>query len=235
MDRSPRSSRAAARRRDSHVRRDVRRRRRSRDGVRAAEARRLALIELGGVEQVKEARSRRPSRRAPRRCRPRRALCVPAVRPAAHVRGRDRRRRSRSASAPTRRSSRSSTASCFARCRSKDPERLAQLVADAAVGADHRGPIRSGRRSSATPIGSTACSRGAGSTRSSTWRKAARRSCANGVWASAGSFDVLGVKPRARPDCFVPSDDVRGGGSGRPGRRDQPRVLAASTSAARPT
>jgi hypothetical protein len=34
---------------------------------------------------------------------------------------------------------------------------------------------------------------------------------ANGVWASAASFDVLGIKP-ARGRLFLPSDDVRGGG-----------------------
>ena len=37
----------------------------------------------------------------------------------------------------------------------------------------------------------------------------------NGVWASAGAFDVLGVKP-ARGRLFQPSDDARGGGSGGP-------------------
>jgi putative ABC transport system permease protein len=35
---------------------------------------------------------------------------------------------------------------------------------------------------------------------------------ANGVWASAGSFDVLGIKP-ALGRLFLPSDDARGGGS----------------------
>ena len=34
---------------------------------------------------------------------------------------------------------------------------------------------------------------------------------ADGVWASAASFDVLGVKP-ALGRLFLPSDDVRGGG-----------------------
>jgi len=38
---------------------------------------------------------------------------------------------------------------------------------------------------------------------------------ANGVWASAESFDVLGVKP-ALGRLFVPSDDKRGGGDGGP-------------------
>ena len=38
---------------------------------------------------------------------------------------------------------------------------------------------------------------------------------ANGVWASAGSFDVLGIKP-ALGRLFVPSDDRRGGGDGGP-------------------
>ncbi len=37
----------------------------------------------------------------------------------------------------------------------------------------------------------------------------------NGVWASAGAFDVLGVKP-ALGRLFQPSDDARGGGSGGP-------------------
>ncbi len=37
-----------------------------RDGVPAAEARRLALIEIGGIEQVKERVRNGPSRRAPR-------------------------------------------------------------------------------------------------------------------------------------------------------------------------
>jgi putative ABC transport system permease protein len=37
----------------------------------------------------------------------------------------------------------------------------------------------------------------------------------NGAWASAGAFDVLGVKP-ARGRLFQPSDDARGGGSGGP-------------------
>ena len=37
----------------------------------------------------------------------------------------------------------------------------------------------------------------------------------NGVWASAGAFDVLGVTP-ALGRLFRPSDDVRGGGSGGP-------------------
>ena len=37
----------------------------------------------------------------------------------------------------------------------------------------------------------------------------------NGVWASAEAFDVLGVKP-ALGRLFQPSDDVRGGGSGGP-------------------
>ena len=38
---------------------------------------------------------------------------------------------------------------------------------------------------------------------------------ANGVWASAGSFDALGVKPLLGR-TFVPSDDAAGGGSGGP-------------------
>jgi putative ABC transport system permease protein len=38
---------------------------------------------------------------------------------------------------------------------------------------------------------------------------------ANGVWASAGSFDVLGIRP-ALGRLFVPSDDRRGGGEGGP-------------------
>ena len=38
---------------------------------------------------------------------------------------------------------------------------------------------------------------------------------ANGVWASAGSFDALGVKPLLGR-MFLPSDDLRGGGSGGP-------------------
>jgi hypothetical protein len=37
----------------------------------------------------------------------------------------------------------------------------------------------------------------------------------NGAWASAGAFDVLGVKP-AFGRLFQPSDDARGGGSGGP-------------------
>jgi hypothetical protein len=37
----------------------------------------------------------------------------------------------------------------------------------------------------------------------------------NGVWASAGAFNVLGVTP-ALGRLFRPSDDVRGGGSGGP-------------------
>ena len=37
----------------------------------------------------------------------------------------------------------------------------------------------------------------------------------NGAWASAGAFDVLGVKP-ALGRLFQPSDDARGGGSGGP-------------------
>ena len=37
----------------------------------------------------------------------------------------------------------------------------------------------------------------------------------NGVWASAGAFDVLGIKP-ALGRLFLPSDDTRGGGSGGP-------------------
>ena len=35
---------------------------------------------------------------------------------------------------------------------------------------------------------------------------------ANGVWASAASFDVLGIKP-ALGRLFLPSDDERGGGA----------------------
>ena len=38
---------------------------------------------------------------------------------------------------------------------------------------------------------------------------------ANGVWASAGSFDVLGIKPELGR-LFVPSDDTPGGGDGGP-------------------
>lgn len=38
---------------------------------------------------------------------------------------------------------------------------------------------------------------------------------ANGVWASASSFDVLGITPAAGR-FFVPSDDTRGGGPGGP-------------------
>ena len=38
---------------------------------------------------------------------------------------------------------------------------------------------------------------------------------ANGVWASAGSFDVLGVKP-VIGRLFVPADDRPGGGDGGP-------------------
>jgi predicted permease len=37
----------------------------------------------------------------------------------------------------------------------------------------------------------------------------------NGVWTSAGAFDVLGVKP-VLGRLFEPSDDIRGGGSGGP-------------------
>ena len=38
---------------------------------------------------------------------------------------------------------------------------------------------------------------------------------ANGVWASADSFDVLGIRP-ALGRLFVPADDMRGGGAGGP-------------------
>jgi predicted permease len=38
---------------------------------------------------------------------------------------------------------------------------------------------------------------------------------ANGVWASASSFEVLGIKP-AIGRLFAPADDVRGGGDGGP-------------------
>ncbi len=48
---------------------------------------------------------------------------------------------------------------------------------------------------------------------------------ANGVWASAASFDVLGIKP-ARGRLFRASDDARGGGADGPVVVIRSRVLA---------
>ena len=123
--------------------------------------------------------------------------------------------RLRSASAPTRPSSRSSTASCCAGLPVEAPERLARLV-DAPP---------SGQQSWTYPIwqeiqrhadlfdGAFAWSRfdaqfnltQGGETRYT-----------KGVWASGGSFDVLGVRGFEFGRLFVPSDDRTGGGDGGP-------------------
>jgi putative ABC transport system permease protein len=94
----------------------------------------------------------------------------------------------------------------------EDPERLAQLVS---------GPP-SDQRSWTHPIWHEIQRHGARFDGAFAWTRfdaqfdlstGGESRFVNGVWASAGAFDVLGVKP-ARGRLFQPSDDDRGGGSG---------------------
>ena len=105
----------------------------------------------------------------------------------------------------------------------EDPERLAQLVAAPPSGSS-RGPIRSGRRSSATPRGSTARLRGP-------VRRAVRSDARE---ARPGSSMACGPAPE--PSTCSASSRRSAACSSHPtmpaaaaaeaGRRDQPRVLA---------
>jgi predicted permease len=180
-----------------------------RDGVPAAEARRLALIEIGGIEQVKE-RVRagrhgvllddigRDVGYAFRLFARQRTFAVVIVGTLALGIG-------------------ANTAIfsivdslLFRTLPIRDPERLGQLAA----------APPSGQRSWTYPIweeiqrhadrfdGVFAWSRFDAQFNLS---QGGETQYANGVWASAASFDVLGVTP-ALGRLFLPSDDVRGGG-----------------------
>ena len=183
-----------------------------RDGVPADEARRLALIELGGVEQVKEGVRAgrhgallddvgRDVRYAFRLFARQPTFAVVIVGTLALGIG--------------------ANTAIFSIVDSlmlrtlpiAEPERLAQFVAEPPSG-QQRGPIRSGRRSSGTPIVSTACSRGPGSTRSSTWRKAAKTSTRMAC-GPAPRVSTCSASSRRGAASFA-SDDARGGGADGP-------------------
>ncbi len=184
-----------------------------RDGVPAAEARRLALIEIGGIEQVKE-RVRagrhgallddiaRDVRYAFRLFVRQRTFAIVIVGTLALGIG--------------------ANTAIFSIIDSlllrtlpiEDPERLAQLVT---------GPP-SDQRSWTYPIWQEIERHGAGFDGAFAWTgfdaefdlsTGGESRFVNGVWASAGAFDVLGARP-ALGRLLQPSDDVRGGGSGGP-------------------
>ena len=149
-------------------------------------------LEIGGVEQVKEAVPRRA--RHPLGARRRRRTCATGCaalrrRPGLHRWWRC--CRWRWASAPTPRSSRWSTACCCARCRSRDRSELVARSTGAA------GPTRSGtdpRPPAAVSDGALAWSESARPV-----ERAARREPVDGLWVSGSFFEVLGVQPVAGP------------------------------------
>ena len=180
-----------------------------RDGVPAAEARRLALIEIGGIEQVKErVRAERHGallddigrdvRYAFRLFARQRTFAVVIVGTLALGIG--------------------ANTAIFTIIDSlllrtlpiQDPERLAQLVT--APPSEQRAwtyPIWEEIQRHADRFdGVFAWSR---FDAQFNLAQGGETQYANGVWASAASFDVLGVKP-ALGRLFLPSDDVRGGG-----------------------
>ncbi len=186
---------------------------RIRDGVPAIEARRLALLELGGVEQVKEGVRAgrygaflddvgRDMRYAFRLFARQRTFAVVIVGTLALGIG--------------------ANTAFFSIVDSlllrklpvADPDRLARLV-DAPP---------SGQQSWTYPIWQEIQRRADRFDGAFAWTRfdaqfnltqGGEKQFANGVWASAGSFDVLGVKPVVGR-LFVPSDDRPGGGDGGP-------------------
>jgi len=184
-----------------------------RDGVPAIEARRLALLELGGVEQVKEGVRAgrygaflddvgRDVRYAFRLFARQRTFAVVIIGTLALGIG-------------------ANTAFfsivdslLLRRLPVADPDRLARLV-------DAR---PSGQQSWTYPIWEEIQRRADRFDGAFAWTRfdaqfnltqGGETQFAHGVWASAGSFDVLGVKP-ALGRLFVPSDDRPGGGDGGP-------------------
>jgi putative ABC transport system permease protein len=184
-----------------------------RDGVPAAEARRLALIELGGVEQVKEGVRTgrhgaflddvgRDVRYALRLFGRERTFAVVIVATLALGIG--------------------ANTAFFSIIDSlllrtlpvEEPERLARLIA----------APPSGQQSWTYPIWEEIQRRADRFNGAFAWTRfdaqfnltqGGETQFASGVWASAGSFDVLGVKAELGR-LFVPSDDRRGGGDGGP-------------------
>ena len=125
--------------------------------------------------------------------------------------------RSRSASAPTRRCSRSSTACCCASCRyASRPASSSSTRA--------RTRIRSGRPSRRRR---RRCSRAPSPTATSNWisRLSGQRQPVDAAYASGGLFDVLGVTA-IRGRLLQPSDDRPDANALRGG--DQPPLLAAA-------
>jgi putative ABC transport system permease protein len=188
-----------------------------RDGVPAAEARRLALIELGGVEQVKEGVRAgrhgallddvgRDVRYAFRLFARQPTFAVVIVGTLALGIG--------------------ANTAIFSIVDSlllrtlpiAEPERLAQIVAQPPSGQ------QSGQQSWTYPIWEEIQRHADRFDDVFAWTRfdaqfnlaqGGETQYANGVWASASSFDVLGIKP-ARGRLFRASDDARGGGADGP-------------------
>jgi putative ABC transport system permease protein len=182
-------------------------------GVPAAEARRLAVLELGGVEQVKEhVRTERHGALLDDVARDVRfALRLFARQPTFAI-----------VIVLTLALGIGANTAIFSivdglllrRLPVKDPERLAQLVAEPP----------SGQTTWTYPIWQEIQRHADRFDAVFAWSRfdaqfnlaqGGETRLANGVWASAGSFDALGVKPLLGR-MFLPADDLRGGGSGGP-------------------
>ena len=106
----------------------------------------------------------------------------------------------------------------------KEPAQLALVTDDAETAASPRGPTRSGNRSArrrdlfdgAFAWSTTRFNLAAGG----------ETQFVDGIWASGGMFDTLGV-PAMLGRTFTAADDARGGGTGRPGGGHQLQLLAA--------